>query len=322
LSLPSPAFSGPQLIGGRIVLYLDQNLWSRVAAARHGHRPVQPDEAAAAETLAQLVDDRRVIVPVSAGHFLETARYEGPSRLGLAGTLLELCRGWQMRHPGVVGVSELIHAVSDQPAITRSEIFTLQPNATFLRPFAAPKPRYPEPFGSMISNVIAATATYDAMVDPSALTDEGAEVRQRWAAAQDALVELFAKDEASKERVHRAALGRLLVDYAGDELQNGRRIDLHAIQSWLPRATNDVTEMPYLGRLWRPDVRTPAERRTVVRQRPRRHLQPVGGCRIRRCRRWRKTHNRRSSIGETCDNRRPIGDKSGGGHRCCRADAR
>jgi hypothetical protein len=202
-------------------------------------------------TLAQLVADRRIILPVSAGHFLETGRHRGPNRLPLACTLLELCGGWQMRHPGVVGASELVATVNREPSADHTGVFTLEPNSTFLRPFPPPAPRYPEPLGSILSNVIAVTATYDTVIDPSALIDEGAEARRRWAHAQDALVELFSKDALSRDQVHRAALARLLVDYGAQELQNEKRVGLQAIQSWLPRAAEDVAGMPYLGRLWR-----------------------------------------------------------------------
>jgi len=156
-----------------------------------------------------------------------------------------------MRHPGVIGATELVGSITNQPMITRTDIFTLEPNATFLRPFPAPAPRYPEPLGSILSNVIAATATYDTIIDPTALTEEGAEVRGKWAQAQDALVELLAEEDRPGDFVRRAALGRLLFDYAGEELRTGRRVDLQAIQSWLTQAADEVTTMPYLGRLWR-----------------------------------------------------------------------
>lgn len=251
VELAVPGFAASQLLGDRIVVYLDQNLWSRLAAARYGHRPVRPREAAAAHTLAEHVASRRIILPVSAAHFLETGRHRGSNRDPLASTLLELSRGWQMRHPGVIGGTELVGAVTHQLPTDRAEIFTLKPNATFLRPFPPPAPRYPEPLGSTISNVIAASATYDAVIDPSGFPDEGVDARRQWAAAQDALVELFAEKAASRDLVHRAALGRLLLDYASDELQNGKRIGLAAFKSWLPNAAHEVTQMPYLGRLWR-----------------------------------------------------------------------
>lgn len=143
--LPVPGMSNAQLLAGRVIVYLDQNLWSRMAAARHAHRAVEPSEAAAADRLAELVDQGRVVLPVSSSHFLETGRHQGPGRLPLASTLLELCRGWQMRHPGVIGRRELGDAVTDRPKITSADVFTLESNATFLTPLEPPPRRFPEP---------------------------------------------------------------------------------------------------------------------------------------------------------------------------------
>ena len=105
--LAIPGASDQLMLAGRLIVYLDQNLWSRLSAARYGQRVIPPQEHAAGITLTQLVADRSIILPVSAGHFLETGRHRGPNRLPLVSTLLELCGGWQMRHPGVVGAREL-----------------------------------------------------------------------------------------------------------------------------------------------------------------------------------------------------------------------
>jgi len=62
------------LRAGRPTVYLDQNHWSTLAAARHGHRPVREGEAEAALHLADLVDAGRILLPVSAGHLARPRR--------------------------------------------------------------------------------------------------------------------------------------------------------------------------------------------------------------------------------------------------------
>ena len=251
--LPIPGFSNAQLLAGRVIVYLDQNLWSRLAAARHAHRPVAPNEAAAAHRLSELVDQGRVVLPVSSSHFLETVRHRGPGRLPLASTLLELCRGWQMRHPGVIGRSELGDAVHDRPRITSADVFTLESNATFLTRVEPSPPRFPEPMGSVVRHLSAVSGTYDALIDESAMADEGAEIRTRWAAAHDQLVNMMIADNISTaEKAIKIALGRLLVDLAHQSLQHpDPEIDLATFQTWLPQAEHAIADMPYLGRLWR-----------------------------------------------------------------------
>ena len=117
-----------------------------------------------------------------------------------------------MRHPGMIGLRELSSSLTGGPALTQTDVFTLRPNAIFLQDFPPPEPKYPEPLGSVMSQVIAASGTYDAMLD-SPIPDEGsAAALKRWAIAQGEVVKMLAKDEASPEYVRRVALGRLLAD--------------------------------------------------------------------------------------------------------------
>ena len=66
VELAVPGIKGRQLMAGRFIVYLDQNLWSRVAA-----RPLRSSpRGSAARPLrapgwSSLVADRRIIVPVS-----------------------------------------------------------------------------------------------------------------------------------------------------------------------------------------------------------------------------------------------------------------
>ena len=111
-----------ELRAGRPTVYLDQNHWSTLAAARHGHRPVRQGEAEAAVRLAELVEAGRILLPVSAGHLVETTPLHGAPRVALAGTVLALGRGWQMRNPLHVRVEEMLHAVQGVEPVA-AEVF-------------------------------------------------------------------------------------------------------------------------------------------------------------------------------------------------------
>lgn len=256
VELAIPGYEDAALLAGRFVVYLDQNLWSTLAAARHGNRRVRKEDTAAAVILAQLVDQKHIVLPMSSSHFLETGRHLGPNRAPLASTLLEMSHGWQMRHPGMIGLRELSSSLTGGPTLTQTDVFTLRPNATFLQDFPPPESQYSEPFGSVMSQVIAASRTYDAVIE-SPVPDEGsAAALKRWAAAQDEVLKMLEKDEASPDFVRRVALGRLLADY-GEQgyLRSGPGLgpDVFgpdSLKEWLPRAAGEIGDMPYLGRFW------------------------------------------------------------------------
>ncbi len=122
VELCRPGMSVAAQRAGRPVLYLDQNHWSALAAARHGHRPVRDAERQAALRLAAMVNAGEVLLPASAGHLVETTPLHGEPRVALAGTMLALSRGWQMRNPLHVRVEEVVRAVrGDDPAA--AEVF-------------------------------------------------------------------------------------------------------------------------------------------------------------------------------------------------------
>lgn len=260
IELAIPGYDTETLLRHRFVVYLDQNLWSRLARVRHGLGGAAETEAKAAAALARLAEQEHIILPMSGSHFAETGRHQGPTRIPIASTILELSRGWQMRHPGWIGLNELTAALEVRAPPKHDDIFTLAPHATFLQSPAIPQVPYGEPLGTLLPQAIAATTTYNLLVDDEPPPDEGAtEVLERWVATMDDLVSKLASDGVSRDAFRRTALGRLLVD-------NGEVALLHKIEginreafgpdsvaAWLPQAERDVAAMPYLARLWHVD---------------------------------------------------------------------
>ncbi len=125
VQLRAPRVSIEQLRAGRPIVYLDQNHWSRLSAARFGHRPLAPAVAAAAERLMQWAQDGRVLVPASSAHFTETVPLYGASRLATATAILQVSGGWQMRNPLHVRLEEIRRAVAGRAA-GAAEVFAPQ----------------------------------------------------------------------------------------------------------------------------------------------------------------------------------------------------
>jgi Domain of unknown function (DUF4209) len=134
--LPSPErFADP--LGGRPVVYLDQNQWSAVSnALQGGGRPAAPEGGEAALRLAELAEKALVVLPASGGHLLETGKWSDADRryrLGL--TVARLSRGWQMRDPVQVRRDEL-HDMFRQrrgvgTGLRMTPVFTLDSDTMF-----------------------------------------------------------------------------------------------------------------------------------------------------------------------------------------------
>lgn len=118
----------------RPVVYLDQNHWSAIAKALHEPRSVRDErQGLAAERVAELAQQRKVILPLSFGHVGETGQWRDDSRrYRLALTMLELSNGWQLRDVFLLRRAELQQALATSlgrtaPAPVRG--VTLEPGA-------------------------------------------------------------------------------------------------------------------------------------------------------------------------------------------------
>ena len=79
-----------------LVIYLDQNQWIYLAQAYYNH-PEGEKYKAVLERLQNLVSGRKVVLPLSAYHFLETQKIQNKERQErLAQVMSTLSRGWGM----------------------------------------------------------------------------------------------------------------------------------------------------------------------------------------------------------------------------------
>jgi hypothetical protein len=134
-ALQLPRFGEADQLDDRLVVYLDQCIWRRMTDAQHDPSALgKAAELAAAQDLISLVEQRKVILPLSSGHHAETTNWGDDARryqLGL--TTLRLSRGWQMRDPLIVRRQEiktgLLRHIRAESLIPPLPVFTLQPNA-------------------------------------------------------------------------------------------------------------------------------------------------------------------------------------------------
>jgi hypothetical protein len=90
-------FAGRQSVAP--VVYLDQNHWIDLARASTGSPRLPASKRQACERMIDLARDQRILLPLSAGHVVETAKKGGRQRVDVASTMVTLSRGWQMRSP-------------------------------------------------------------------------------------------------------------------------------------------------------------------------------------------------------------------------------
>jgi len=246
------------LRAGRPTVYLDQNHWSTLAAARHGHRPVREGEAEAALHLADLVDAGRILLPVSAGHLVETTPLYGAPRVALAGTVLALGRGWRMRNPLHVRVEEILHAVQGVEPVA-AEVFAPSADGLFssVGDSGTTPPAKPEmvtaleQIGRLVPDVL---GLYDAVVDEQAIPDEGGAAHaaaEGWARGLAELaITLRAADEPAS-MVRRVAGARMLADMMEDLVRVAHEAGItpEEVIVRLTAADDPVARMPFLAQM-------------------------------------------------------------------------
>jgi hypothetical protein len=233
-------------LGGRRVVYLDQNRWSAMAAWRHRHRPISPPESDAAERLHALVTAGEIVLPMSGGHAVETSPLYDQRRVALASTLLELSRGWHVRNPVEVRREELENALAGQQPVA-SPIACLGSDVLFTQRLdEVDVSDLPALMAAAVPRVVNVMSLYEALLDTEALDNvAGSEAASRWAQKFAEIGERLRQDGASRELVQRVAHANVLLDL---HPEIASLTTTSGFDAWLPRAEDDFSRMPYLSR--------------------------------------------------------------------------
>lgn len=130
-----PTLDNQSPVNGRPVIYLDQKDWSTLANAIHSPaRIASIGERDAAQTLIELAQARKIILPLSSAHMAETCKWsDGERRYRLALTIAQLSAGWQLQDPLTVRKNELRRSFERRYTVgtgaVTHDVFTLAPNA-------------------------------------------------------------------------------------------------------------------------------------------------------------------------------------------------
>lgn len=244
---------------GRPVIYLDQNKWIQVSRAIHRPELVHEPELAPTLRLIGLARAKNVILPISSGHWIETASVYGERRSRLAAEMVGLSRGWIMRNPLLVRACEM-RALFANPgdatiASIREPVFTLDPHELF----SEPSPRY-IPRGPGLSsewvNLITALSGVQAVLavlleNEPIQSREGLEAAAKWAAMHQNFATHLATEAAARPHLRTLTLYRFLADLGIGPMQAANEAGLSPsdYDRWLSsRADAEISQLPYLGR--------------------------------------------------------------------------
>ena len=110
-----PPGAAPQRAGRRVV-YLDQGHWNTLTRRIWEPGSVTRQDGVAADKIIGWARDRRIILPLSSGHVIETTPLYGDKRRRQALAMLDLSRGWYMRNPVHVRYGEIADVLSNASA--------------------------------------------------------------------------------------------------------------------------------------------------------------------------------------------------------------
>jgi hypothetical protein len=207
---------------GHLIVYLDQGHWS--ALARRIHDPgsfSDPDDAAAADKVIGWARDRRIVLPLSSGHVIETTPLYGAKRKRLALTMLQMSHGWHMRNPVHIRRDEIASVLGSAGASAaghhRPEVFTLDVDSQYATfPATRPAPAtLPEYMNWLCTRLAAVAAEFDLLTDAQriASTKTTAWCEELAALGRDAVFQAL---PVARRRA--AARARALADAAADPL--------------------------------------------------------------------------------------------------------
>ncbi|MDX6742579.1 hypothetical protein [Actinocorallia sp. A-T 12471] len=253
-----------QQIARRPVVYLDQNHWISLARARHS-----PDKIGDRRTLdaayqvMDLARSQKIILPLSADHFTETARAVGHRRLTLAAVMLEMSRGWRMLDPLAVRDQELERIFADlagQGERRGNAVLTSNPMAIW----SMAEPASPR-LGTVGRRVVDILSTSSVLLADEH-EDAGVEQVLGWVGKHNDLAHFFGGNPRTRSQKELAAFALSLADMRTELAMAATKAGLspQLFQAWVaadPYA--DLATLPFVGRVIRAThrrVRDPGDR--------------------------------------------------------------
>lgn len=242
----------------RPVVYLDQNHWIDLARVLVG--ATERMTRGRLDTCQEMIDLARageLILPLSSGHAVETAKAYGQRRANLARTQLELSRGWQMRSPLLIRGRELLQLLATDRGVEQgADVFSLLPQALWSdpdrpRPLPTATPR--RPMEGLITRVSWVMALAELLLNEERdISSEGTEIAARWAASFQELAQYIPSNPKAKARLRDLSRIRFVTDMGTDVAKAASLVGLTAEQfgEWLSnQAESDFHRAPALSRI-------------------------------------------------------------------------
>lgn len=249
-----PSLTSSSSRSARTVVYLDQKDWRTLRDVRYEPDLIRsPKEREAAAALIQLVEERKVILPFSSGHLVETTKWPDKDRryeLGL--TILQLSRGWQMTDPLSIREGEVRAALTHRGQVSDlrvPNVITLAPNAALsgrsepYRPSIQMPPR-----DALATRALASLQSYFSVM----LDEDRIEVVDvpGWTARQQEMSDWIAEVRPSRQ-VADERLDRFFIEDTSYEISRAARavgLGQSQLLAWVEHgAARDVPLMPSLG---------------------------------------------------------------------------
>jgi hypothetical protein len=169
----------PQRAGRRVV-YLDQGHWNTLTRRIHEPASIARQDGVAADKIIGWARDRRIVLPLSSGHVIETTPLYGEKRRRQALAMLGLSRGWHIRSPLHVRYGEIADVLSNANADAlgrgQLDVFTLDPDSIYAT--AATGPPAPADLAHYLvwlcERLTAIMASFDLLTDPQGIPSEKA----------------------------------------------------------------------------------------------------------------------------------------------------
>jgi hypothetical protein len=239
----------PHSTKDRPIVYLDQNVWIRLAQALHRPDALAEEEVAACRSLVELAEGLAVILPISTQHLTESIMLRGDQRDQVVGLMARLSRGWTMVHPVRVRRHELSYVLASQPVEAVSP-FSLDRQLIMYPPRDEPTSNPHVTGQAAVVQDLSATSALYATILGDDLPREGRDIAERWAEGLQHTTDLIAGDRPPPETRRKITLLRYVEDLDTDFLGSAFSVGLTSatIPTWFAAEGEETfRQAPYLG---------------------------------------------------------------------------
>lgn len=204
-----------------------------------------------------MAEDRKVILPISAAHAVETTKVFGQRRSNLARTMLRLSRGWEMRSPLQLRQEELQRLFTPVSAVLvpQADVFTLEPNALWSegRSRVVRIPRSATAVDGFVERLSWSVGLTEMLLSEEQRRSEGgASIASRWAASFQELAQYLPTNPKAKEKLRDFSRFRFITDMQDDAVRAASFCGLAPEEyvAWLSEGSEDALHLaPALGRI-------------------------------------------------------------------------